>query len=302
MSELELVLKQINNGGVLGIFPAGEVSGYNHYYNIVDKVWQYPVIKLIKKAEVHVLPVYFGGSNSRLFYLLGMINPMFKMTKLPSEFFSKKKKEVSIRIGAPIRKSEIAQFTDIHQLGRFLRAKTYSLGADKKIEVRKYFKLLPLKRKVNPEEIIAAVDNNLLIQELELVKPDYKLFSIKNYTVYCAPTRLIPNFLNEIGRLREFTFRQVGEGTNLSIDIDEYDLYYHQLFIWDDYNQCVVGAYRIGLGNEIVQLYDIHGFYISSLFRIKNQMKETLNQSLELGRSFVVPDYQIGRASCRERV
>ena len=292
MSELELVLKQINNGGVLGIFPAGEVSGYNHYYNIVDKVWQYPVIKLIKKAEVHVLPVYFGGSNSRLFYLLGMINPMFKMTKLPSEFFSKKKKEVSIRIGAPIRKSEIAQFTDIHQLGRFLRAKTYSLGADKKIEVRKYFKLLPLKRKVNPEEIIAAVDNNLLIQELELVKPDYKLFSIKNYTVYCAPTRLIPNFLNEIGRLREFTFRQVGEGTNLSIDIDEYDLYYHQLFIWDDYNQCVVGAYRIGLGNEIVQLYDIHGFYISSLFRIKNQMKETLNQSLELGRSFVVPDYQ----------
>lgn len=292
MSSLKKVLSHLRNGGVLGIFPAGEISDYDQYYNIVDLAWQYPIIKLIKKADVAVVPIYFSGSNSRLFHLLGIINPKLKMARLPGELFSRKKKKFSIRIGTPIRKNEISQFADVHQLGRFLRAKTYSLGADKKIEVRKFFKVIPFKRKPLVEPIIPAIDKNLLLQELEIIKADYQLFTIKDYTVYCAPARLIPNFLNEIGRLREVTFRQVGEGTNLSVDIDEYDLYYRQLFIWDNNEQCIVGAYRIGLGSEIIQQFGIHGFYIRSLFRLSPKIKNVLNQSLELGRSFVVQEYQ----------
>lgn len=84
---------------------------------------------------------------------------------------------------------------------------------------------------------------------------DYLLFSMKNYTVYCAPTMKIPNILNEIGRLRELTFRAVGEGTNRSIDLDEFDLYYYHLFIWDNDTDRIVGAYRVGKGKDIIDRY-----------------------------------------------
>lgn len=292
ISGLKMAISHLRQNGVLSIFPAGEVSGFDQYYNVVDQEWQYPVLKLIKKANVPVVPIYFSGSNSMLFQLLGIINPKLKMAKLPSEFFSKKKKEINIRIGSPIRPNEINQFNDIRQLGRFLRAKTYSLGAYKNLEIKNFFKRSFLKRKTIAEEIIAPIEKLILLQELNNIKENHTLFSIKNYTVYCAPTRLIPNFLNEIGRLREITFRMVDEGTNHSIDIDEYDLYYHQLFIWDNDEQCIVGAYRLGLGNEIIQQYGLHGFYIRSLFRLKPQIEQVLTQSVELGRSFVIKEYQ----------
>ena len=290
--DLKLALTHVTEGKVLGIFPAGEVSGFDNYYNIVDREWQYPVIKMISKSAAQVLPVYFSGSNSRMFHILGMIDPVLRNIKLPTEFFNKKNKVISIRIGSPIRPAELEQFSDIHQAGRYLRAKTYCLGAYKNLEVRKFFVTRNRRKNIKAEAIIPPVDKALLLDEIEQISNDHKLFTIKNYTVYCAPTKLIPNMLNEIGRLREVTFRLVGEGTNLSIDIDEYDLYYNQLFIWDNDENCLVGAYRIGKGNEIIQQFGVHGFYIESLFRIKSKFKDTLNQSLELGRSFVVQEYQ----------
>lgn len=290
--EHETARTHLDAGCALGIFPAGEASGYDHYYNVSDKEWQPSLIRLIQKAEVPVVPVYFSGSNSRIFHLLGMINPKLKMAKLPSEFFHKKRKEVSIRIGSLIRKKEIEAFTDIHQMGRYLRARTYVLGAYKNLEVRKFFKIKPFKRKETIEDIVEQTSKELLLQELESLQESHKLFSVKNYSVYCAPSKIIPHFLNEIGRLREITFREVGEGTNRAIDIDEYDLYYYQMFIWDDDENSIVGAYRMGPGHDILEQFGLHGFYISSLFRIKSAMKPVLDQSLELGRSFVVPEYQ----------
>ena len=288
---LRSVISHLRNNGVLGIFPAGEASGYDHYYNVADKEWEFLVIKLIKKANVPVVPIYFGGSNSRIFHILGMFNPTLRNFKLPSEFF-KKKKEVSIRIGSSIRVAELNQFTDIHQAGRYLRAKTYCLGASQKIEVKKFFRLRPFGKKEMVEEIMPSVNPDALLDEIERLKEEYTLFNVKNYTVYCAPSKLIPNILNEIGRLRELTFRLVGEGTNHSVDLDEYDLYYNHLFIWDNETNMIVGAYRIGLGDEIVNQYGIHGFYIKSLFKIHQKMAPILNQALELGRSFVIQEYQ----------
>jgi hypothetical protein len=118
------------------------------------------------------------------------------------------------------------------------------------------------------------------------------MFTTKNYSVICAPTVAIPNLFNEIGRLREVTFREVGEGTNKSTDIDEYDFYYHHLFIWDNVENKIVGAYRIGKGKEILALYGIKGFYINSLFRLKKQFEPIMSESIELGRSFITKDYQ----------
>ena len=118
------------------------------------------------------------------------------------------------------------------------------------------------------------------------------LFTIKNYSVFCAPTAKIPFILNELGRLRELTFRDVGEGTNRSTNIDEFDLYYYQLVIWDDDEKRIVGGYRIGKGADILSQYDIRGFYTQSLFKMSPPFREILKQSLELGRSFIVKEYQ----------
>ena len=131
-----------------------------------------------------------------------------------------------------------------------------------------------------------------IILELNELGPEFLLFRMRNYTVYCAPSKCIPNILLEIGRLREITFRQVGEGTNRSNDLDEFDLYYSQMFIWDTETQMIAGAYRIGKGAEILHKYGVRGFYIQSLFRIKDDLHDMLEQTMELGRSFVVQEYQ----------
>ena len=98
--------------------------------------------------------------------------------------------------------------------------------------------------------------------------------------------------MNELGRLREITFREVGEGTNHATDVDEFDLYYNQLIIWDNEGQQIVGGYRVGKGNEIYDQFGIKGFYTQSLFKMKRGFVDTLRQSLELGRSFIVKEYQ----------
>ena len=132
----------------------------------------------------------------------------------------------------------------------------------------------------------------LIIEEINAAKEDYLLHSQKEFDIICAPVSVLPNVLTEIGRLREITFREVGEGTNKSIDVDEYDLYYNHLLIWDRENQKIVGAYRIGKGDEIIAKYSIKGFYINSLFNIKKGMMPILKESLEMGRSFIVKEYQ----------
>ncbi|MDB5001105.1 MAG: hemolysin, partial [Mucilaginibacter sp.] len=120
----------------------------------------------------------------------------------------------------------------------------------------------------------------------------YKVWTEKNYEVFITPTSLIPNVIREIGRLREITFREVGEGTNKATDLDGYDIYYHHLFIWDVEAKLIVGAYRIGLGDEIFYSVGKKGFYINELFKIKEQFTPVLKKSLELGRSFIRKEYQ----------
>jgi putative hemolysin len=283
-------LRHLADGMPLGLFPAGEVSSYQaDSNNVEDREWNASAIKMIKKARVPVVPIYFKGANSLLFYLLGFIHPLLRTVKLPSELLNKKKQVVKIRIGTPISEETQDAFPDITQYGKFLRAKTYLLGSS--LEVKKFF-LTSQKAAAKAVPVIPAVKTELLRKEIRAVEEDYLLFRLKNYAVYCVPSIKIPNVLNEIGRLREVTFRAVGEGTNRSIDIDEYDLYYFHLFIWDSEAERIVGAYRVGKGKEIVDRYGLQGFYIHSLFKMRKAMLPVMYESLELGRSFIAEDYQ----------
>lgn len=287
---LKEALRHLAEGKPLGLFPAGEVSTYQaESNNIEDKEWGTPALKLIKMANVPVIPIYFKGSNSMLFYLLSLIHPMLRTVKLPSELLNKKKRVVKLRIGNSIPVETQNSFTDLIQYGKFLRAKTYLLGSS--LEVKKFFLKSP-KAEVKVEDVATETDKSVLKKEVDDITEDYLLFSMKNYSIYCAPSIKIPNILNEIGRLREVTFRAVGEGTNRSIDLDEYDLYYSHLFIWDNDTDRIVGAYRVGKGKEIIDRYSVKGFYINSLFKIRKPILPVLYESIELGRSFIVVDYQ----------
>jgi putative hemolysin len=282
-------VNHLQNGGVLCLFPAGDLSTYGTFDSITDQVWQFPIVKFVKKARVPVIPAYFQGTNSRLFHFFAKIHPSLRQVRLPSELLSKKHKTIKLRIGTPIKVEDQDKFYDVYQFGRFIRAKTYSMESP--IEVKRFFSY-NLKPQHKPETIIEPVAKEKILAEIQKIKTDFTLFNLKNYTAFCAPSEEIPNILTEIGRLREITFREVGEGTNRSIDIDEFDLYYHQMFIWDEEAERIVGAYRIGKGKDILEQYGKRGFYLQSLFKISDDFKPVLNESLELGRSFVIREYQ----------
>jgi putative hemolysin len=287
---VKMALEQLQSGGVLGMFPAGEVSSYNEdNFGISDREWQYPAMKMIKKARVPVVPVYFQGSNSRLFHLLGLIHPTLRTVRLPAEVFNKKHKKIRIRIGNPVSVKEQDAFSDISTYGRYLRAKTYALGSV--LEVTKFFRPR-INRNKRPEPIAPPVDPELIQGEIEKIREEYALFSSDQFDVFCTPSTEIPEIMLELGRLRELTFRDVEEGTNHSMDLDEYDLYYNQLFVWDNQEKRIVGAYRVGKGQEILRRYGVKGFYLQSLFRMSRRFHPILRQSLELGRSFIIKDYQ----------
>lgn len=284
-------INYVRNDHCLGIFPAGE--GPNNYEIskvVLDNEWQPAALKFIKKLNVPVIPVYFHGTYSRLVNIFRQINSLMKLIPLPDELLNKKARIVKVRIGTPVSVREQNEFKDIAQFGRYLRSRTYLLGS--RLEAQKFFHMIPSGRKSTPEEIERPMPAEILKKEFDRVRPDYELFSTKNYSVVCAPTWVIPKIFHEIGRLREVTFRDVGEGTNKSTDIDDYDIYYNHLFVWDTDENKIVGAYRIGKGKDIVNIYSIKGFYISSLFKIKKEFLPVLKESLELGRSFVIKEYQ----------
>ncbi len=289
-TEVKRALKHLEGNSALGIFPAGLISKAQGFSRPTDRKWDNGFLSFIKKAEVPVVPVYFQGNNSWVFHLLGGIHPLLQSVRMPKEYFNKTKKVIHVRIGRPISIEEQQEFKDLELYGRFLRAKTYALGTT--FEVKKFFRpqFIPRVKKVEP--IIPAVPLEKLLPEIELMREKYHLFDSSEFSCMCAPSVEIPNVLNEIGRLREITFREVGEGTNRSLDLDEFDLYFNQLIVWDNTNKRISGAYRLGRGDEIMRQYGVKGFYIQSLFKIAPGFYPTLEQSLEMGRSFILKEYQ----------
>jgi len=294
VSGLKAVMQHLEKGGALGIFPAGEVSTYQGDVNaIADRKWASSAVKIVRNARVPVVPMYFDGTNSRLFHLLGKIHPNLRTLALPAEMLRKKGDTLRLKIGKPIQPKDTDMFGSLDQYGRYLRAKTYALGSSFEVK-RDYFRMFRISK--SAEEIIEPVASGKILQEITAIT-DCKTLSYDNFDCFVAGSERIPNILREIGRLREVTFRAVGEGTNKSIDLDEYDLYYNHLILWDRTAQKIAGAYRVGNGAQIMQRYGKRGFYISSLFRLDASLKHMLEQSLELGRSFIVSEYQKHRLS-----
>jgi putative hemolysin len=293
ISGLKNTLELLASGTPVGIFPAGEVSTFKiETQEVTDRLWHPVVGKIIARANVPVVPIYFHGNNGLLFNLLSLIHPTLRTAKLPSELFNKQGHTIKLRIGKAINIGDYPEYTNSNKLLTFLRARTYALGTGLE-EEKKLFKPRNLfKIKKLPEAIAPAINPEIMAKEVEPLRESYRVWQEKNYEVFIVPTSVIPNIIREIGRLREVTFREVGEGTNKPIDLDEYDIYYHHLFTWDTEAKMVVGAYRIGLGDEIFYSLGKGGFYIAKLFKVKSQLIPVLKKSIELGRSFIRKEYQ----------
>jgi putative hemolysin len=288
-------LLHIREGYPLGIFPAGEVSTYKDGKMLVDKEWEPGAVKLIYNAKVPIIPIYFHAKNSKLFYLLSKLSGTLRTAKLPSELLTQGRRGIKVRIGNPIWPKDQEQYKNIDDFHQFIRKKTYMLAntfEDSKSQ--KISKSLKKANQVKPKKIVDPVETSKLIAEVDKLRDtEFKLFASKNYEVYLVESDKIPNLLHEIGRLREITFREIGEGTNNKIDLDKYDRFYQHMFLWDNKAHVLVGAYRMGFGKEIFKKHGIDGFYINTLFRIEPELYTMMQSSIEMGRAFIRKEYQL---------
>ena len=285
-------LQHLREGNPLGMFPAGEVSTFEDGKLVVDKPWEDGAIRIIKKAGVPVIPIYFHAKNSKLFYFLSGLSGTLRTAKLPSELLSQKKRTIKVRIGKPITVKEQDAFESVEEFHQYLRRKTYMLANpfEKKTS---YLSTKSFAFPKSPEKIIDAIDKGLMQEEIQVL--DTKgalLFTSKNYRIYLAESEDIPNILKEIGRLREITFREIGEGTNKAMDLDSFDRYYKHMFLWDDGQKILAGAYRMGMGEEIFAKHGISGFYVNELFRIEPELYDMMASTIEMGRAFIAKEYQ----------
>ena len=283
---IKAAMEHVSQNKGLGIFPAGEVSRYNGSDYPEDIEWSVTIAKLVKKANVPVIPVYFDGRNSNRFYRLAKIHSLMGTAMLPHELLNKRNKHLTVKIGKPILPSELDAYDDYRKLAAYLRARSYALEAnianDKDVK----------SPNVKLQPIPPPKKSYLMLNELDKIREKSLLFTSAQYECYLANYDEIPSLMNEIGRRREEAFRAIGEGSGKKLDLDIYDTYYKHLVLWDKDENRLAGAYRVGLGNEIVRDKGVDGFYISSLFKLNDDFENVLTKSIELGRSFVTLDYQ----------
>lgn len=294
LAGLKLALKHISDGGCLLLCPAGEVStwhgGWGKKY-VSDKEWHSSAIKLMRKSGATIVPCWIDARNSLTFHLLGKIHPRLRTVMLCREIFNKRGMTIPIIMGSPIAAARLKELEDLDAYAKYLRATVDYLRDCREKPVRSLADIA--REQGDMSDIEAPVEREALRQEVENLAPERKLFDYgDHFSIYLAPSEDIPLMMREIGRLREITFRSIGEGSMKSLDIDQYDSYYRQLFIWDKEAGALVGAYRMGFGAEILDRYGLDGFYTHSLFRYDKQLEDMLRQSIELGRSFIANDYQ----------
>lgn len=296
-------IRCLKEGNLLAIFPAGEVSHMTfRKRRVTDPAWSPTVSRIIHKTHAPVVPIYFDGRNSMFFQAMGLLHPMLRTILLPREFMNKERTTFDISIGSAIPYKKLSGMED-KDLVNYLRLRTYILKqryAER--NKRGQLPILPVIHPGKPStaqnepkpalDVAPPVDPALLQKDIDNLPDECLLHETGDYTVYACKGDCISRILKEIGRLREVTFRLVGEGTGKEIDLDTYDNYYDHLFIWNREKREIVGAYRIGKTDEIIEEFGIEGLYTSSLFHFKPALFDRMGKSLEMGRSFIRPEYQ----------
>ncbi|HUJ76305.1 MAG TPA: GNAT family N-acyltransferase, partial [bacterium] len=290
---LKEALQWLKQGGALGIFPAGEVAHLHLTKRaVVDPPWSASVGRLVQRAQAVTVPVFLAGSNGAWFQVAGLLHPRMRTLLLPKQMTSRSRRPIRVRIGTPVSVEALADAGEPEDVVRRLRQRTYLLGAGQRVTIPAKRRHLSVVRERAAAPIAEAVAPQALQEEIAALAPERTLLQSGDYQVLFAPAQDLPLTLDEIGRLRELTFRAVGEGTGRARDLDRYDQGYWHLVLWHRTDCAVVGAYRVARMDETLRKEGLHGLYTHSLFDYGEDLVHGLGPALELGRSFVCPEYQ----------
>jgi len=309
VSAMKETIRLLKSGGCVGTFPSGTVSHIHaRDFCISDPEWNTNIAQIARRTNADILPVYFEGRNSWLFYLAGLIHPRLRTALLIREmFYVARHKKVRMKVGGVISARKLSEFQSDEELTYWLRINSYVLGGRNnkgekqdstqlRIIQRSIEKIFPIMHR-EMQELILPIDPELIEREIAALPESACMIKGEKISVYCAEAWQIPWGLLEIGRLREKTFREVGEGSGKSVDNDEFDQYYLHMFMWDAENKKIVGAYRMGRTDKIMNSLGVQGLYASTLFKIKRELIDRISPALEMGRSFVASEYQKKRST-----
>jgi putative hemolysin len=290
---LKQALAWLREGGMLAVFPAGEVSHILlRRMEIADPEWSSTVVRLIRLTGAASVPLFFEGRNSIAFQTVGLLHPVLRTAWLLNEFLQQTHKRVEVRVGTAISAEAVSHAGNDREATGYLRWRTYLLAqrGQEPHQLPPALRAVFLRKKQEPIGPPPATQD--LVNDLRGLGTENCLDENKDFSVFLANPGQIPNVLHEVGRLREITFRAVGEGTGKSTDIDRFDHYYQHVLLWSKAKQELVGAYRLGLTEDILPRFGTAGLYTSTLFRYDARLFDHFGPALELGRSFVRPEYQ----------
>lgn len=281
-SDIKKIYEALNNEEALIIFPAGEVSRATTK-GIKDPNWNKGFLNFAQNSNAPILPIFLDAKNSKTFYTISIINKTFSTLLLSNEMFNKKSKRINIKIGQIIPNENIVpKGIDKKFLLNLYKKHLYSLKKGKK----SFFE--------TQSAIAHPVSRIDLLNELKKSKLIGQTSDGKKIYLYDYTEDSI--VLKELGRLRELSFRKVGEGVNKKRDTDKYDIYYQHIILWDENDLEIVGSYRVGNSDFIFKNIGVKGFYSNTLFKFNEEFTPYLKDSIELGRSFVQPKYWGTRA------
>ena len=285
---LRQCLGWLRNGGALLVFPAGAVSHWHLTERAVtDPPWQTSVAWLARRGRAAVLPVFVDGRNSMVFQLAGLVSARLRTALLVRELLHSHRRPLRVAVGRPIGSDAFAALGDDAECTAWLRLKVYALagrqGDDPGQAATSASARVP---------VAAGAPASRLANEVAALPDSCRLLAQGDFAVYLTPAGQIPGVLEEIGRLRELTFRAAGEGTGRATDLDRFDPHYLHLWLWDQTHQRVAGAYRLAPVDRVLAAHGARGLYVASLFRFRRGALQSLAGAVELGRSFVAAEYQ----------
>ena len=283
-SGMKQVSRHLKQGGALLVFPAGTVASFElAKARVVEKPWASMIARLARRYQATCLPMHVAGHNGFWFNFLGLFHKRLRTALLARQLTNKRNRTTSLYMGKLIDRQEIEIFRDDDSLCDYLR-----LHSD----------LLPLDKSASEQaldELNEAQSQHLpkaeMREDLDQLK-DCLLLTKGQFSVYCVPFPRMGRLMHELSLVREQTFRAAGEGTGQSQDSDQFDPHYNHLFVWDDENEQLVGAYRMGECDRILSAHGVRGLYSRSLFKYKRNYIERIGGALEVGRSFVSLPYQ----------
>ncbi len=291
---LRHALSWLSSRGLLAVFPAGEVASLDlKTRRVADPAWSPTIAGLARRTGAATVPVFIPGRNRAIFQAAGLIHPALRTVLLPREFLAHSGTTIELRVGTPVPAGRLAGMDDDARAIGYLRDRTEILSArGKPLKLPGGAAIQPRRTPVAPAPVIPAVSASRLAADVASLPEDAHLTEADDLCVYVARAAEIPNVLREIGRLREVTFRDVGEGTGREIDLDSFDATYLHLFIWNASTREVVGAYRLGLTDELIAAAGLDGLYTASLFKYDPRLFEAMGPAIEMGRSWIRTEHQ----------